>query len=86
MSHVKSAGIIGILVAIGMARLYLPAPYSSVLIFPLFPGMVAGLFFSGHGGNMPVAILSCWIVDTGLYWLVWMLVSRIFRKLVTRPS
>jgi hypothetical protein len=75
MAHAKSAFIIiGILVAAAMAVLLLTAPFSlagSVLIFPLLPGMVAGLQFSGHGGNMPIAIFSCWIVDTSLYCGLW---------------
>src|SRR6266851_6105278 len=32
-------------------------------------------FFSGHGGNMPVAIFSCWIVDSVIYWVLWLMVS-----------
>jgi hypothetical protein len=89
MSHIKSTVIIGILVAAGIAAFQLSAPFSgvrSVLIFPLLPGMVAGLFFSGHGGNTPVAFFSGWIVDTGLYWGLWTMLSSVIRPLSRRKT
>src|SRR5882672_3138499 len=89
MGHIKSAAIIGILVAAGIAAVQLSAPFSlvrSVLIYPLFPGMVGGLFFSGHGGNIPVAIFSSWIVDTGLYWGLWTMLCPLMRPLGRRKK
>lgn len=85
MSHLKPAVIIGVLVATGIAAVE-SAPLSMVswaLIFPLFPGIVAGVFFSGHR-NLPVAIVSCWIVDTGLYWVLWTMLWRLVRRKQTR--
>ena len=79
MSHIKSGVIIGILVAVGMTVLQLSGPYSlarSVLIFPLFPGLIAGLH-----EYTPVAFIFCLIVDTGRYWGIWMISSWGIRKL-----
>jgi hypothetical protein len=90
MSHLKSAVVIGIVVAAGMMTYFWVAPaYSllqSIFLYPLSPGLFAGLFFSVNGGNAPVAVLSCWIVDTGLYWFIWTIFSSVYRKMSTRPS
>jgi hypothetical protein len=59
----------------------------SIFFWPLFPGIAAGWILSGGPeGNEIVAYVIGWVVDTGLYWLVWMLLSWMLRKLVTRPS
>ena len=82
MKAFKSAVVIGLIVAAAIAafdRSQQDSLVRLVLVLPLSPGFVAGLFFSGHGGNEPVAIISCWIVNTGLYWAVWNVLS-FFRR------
>jgi hypothetical protein len=89
MSHLKSAVVVGIVVAAGMMTYWVAPAYSlvqSIFLYPLFPGLLAGLFFSGQGGNAPVAAISCWIVDTSLYWIIWTIFFSVFRKMSTRPS
>jgi hypothetical protein len=80
MNTVKSVAVIGLIVALAMAG-FDRSPQDSIiriiLILPLFPGLAAGLLFSGHGGNTAVGYFSCWIVDTVLYLSLWVLVSRV---------
>src|SRR4029077_18407864 len=81
--HFKSAALIGLFVAVAMAIFQLARRNSllqSIVIYPLSPGLVAGLFFSGHGGNVPVGVLSCWIVDTAIYWALWRMVTFATQK------
>jgi hypothetical protein len=80
MNTVKLVAVIGLIVALAMAgfnRSPQDSMIRSLLILPLFPGLAAGLLFSGHGGNPAVAYFSCWIVDTGLYLSLWVLVSGV---------
>jgi len=86
MKYFKSAVVIGLIVAFAIAafdRSQQDSLVRLVLIVPLFPGLIAGLFFSGHGGNVPVGIVSCWIVNTGLYWGIWTVFS-FFRRVNPR--
>ena len=80
MNSFKSAAVIGLFVALMMAGFDWSPQGSmmrSILVFPLLPGAVAGLLFSGHGGNMAVGYFSCWVVETGFYWALWVLVSLV---------
>ena len=84
MRYFKSAVSISIVVAGAMGVFEWAGRGSllqSIVLYPLFPGLVAGLFFSGHGGNAPVAIFSCWIVDSAIYWLLWLIVSPMMRRI-----
>src|ERR1700733_9792315 len=91
MKAFKPAALIGQIAAAAIAafdRSQQDSLVRLVLVLPLSPGFVAGLFFSGHGGNEPVAIISCWIVNTGLYWAVWNVLSflRHNKSEIGRPS
>jgi hypothetical protein len=84
MRNFKSAVSISLVVAIAIGVFEWAGRgslFQSIVFYPLFPGLVAGLFFSGHGGNAPVAICSCWIVDSAIYWLLWLIVSSMMRKI-----
>ena len=74
-----SAVVLGLVVASAMAGFDHSQQDSLlrlILVLPLCPGFVAGLFLSGHGGNTKVEDVSCWVVDTGLYWGIWILLSQ----------
>lgn len=89
MRHFKSAVSISIIVAIAMGVFEWASRDSllqSIVLYPLSPGLVAGLFFSGHGGNAPVAIVTCWIVDSAIYWALWLMVSFAMRKIGWWPG
>ena len=36
-----------------------------------------GLFFARGFGNEALGYSVCWIVDTGIYWYVWMMITGI---------
>jgi hypothetical protein len=76
----KSAAVIGLIVVLmmtGFDRSPQGSMSQSIFLCPLLPGAAAGLLFSGHGGNMAVAYFSCWLVNTSIYWGLWVLVSRV---------
>jgi len=91
IKYVKSVAIvstIGIAVFLGMQSIDRAAPASESRFFwLLFPGLMAGWVLSGgHEGTKTVAYVICWIADTGMYWLISMLLSWMIRKLGTRPT
>jgi hypothetical protein len=80
MNSFKSAAVIGLsilLAIVAFDRSQQDSMVRLMLTIPLFPGLTGGLLFSGHGGNVTAGYFSCWIIDTGLYWGLWILVSRI---------
>jgi hypothetical protein len=84
MRHFKSAVLISLAVAAAMLVYNWVSQDSvlqSIVLYPLFPGLIAGLFFSGHGGNTPVAIVSCWVVDSAIYWVLWQIVCFAMQKI-----
>jgi hypothetical protein len=55
-----------------------------VFLVPLLPGAITGLLLSGHGGNTSIAFIVSLTVNTGIYWLTWLLILRViphFRKI-----
>jgi hypothetical protein len=60
--------------------------WRGIVVYPLMPGFVAGLFFSGHGGNAPIAALFFFTVNIGFYWFLWLVVSGAIREGKSRPS
>jgi hypothetical protein len=84
MRRFKSPVLIALVVAAAMAvfdRAGQDSILRSILVYPLSPGFAAGLFFSGHGGNMVVGNLTRWIVNSAIYWLLWLIVSSMMRKI-----
>jgi hypothetical protein len=84
MRHFKSAFWIALVVAAAMAVFTWAGQDSilrSILVYPLSPGFTAGLFFSDYGGNMLVGNLTCWIVNSAIYWVLWLIVSFATRKI-----
>jgi len=84
MRHFKSAFWIALVVAAAMAVFAWAGQDSilrSILVYPLSPGFTAGLFFSDYGGNMLVGNLTCWIVNSAIYWVLWLIVSFATRKI-----
>ena len=94
INQIKSALIIGLIVAAGMFAFYWAPSDSlvqSILLIPLFPGLVAGLIFGTSGRihltlNVPVEVLSGLIVNTGLYWGLWTILSLVIRPLRRRKK
>ncbi len=86
MSFLKSVIIIGILVGSGMAVFDHSSANSLVrllLLYPLFPGYLAGFVLGQRGEYKLVGYLSCWIVDTGLYLFLSNMLLLLFKR---RPA
>ena len=50
-----------------------------LLVGPIFPGAVAGLYFSGHGGNHAVALKAALITNAVVWCAVWIILRRFHR-------
>jgi hypothetical protein len=49
------------------------------LAYPTFPGSVAGLFFSGHGGNHAIAIATTLVINAVVWCAVWIMLRSFHR-------
>jgi hypothetical protein len=81
---VRSLIMVTLLVIAATAAFYVTYGNSAlrwVFLFPLLPGAVTGLFLSGHVGNTPIAFIVSLIVNTGIYWLMWLVILRVVRRL-----
>jgi hypothetical protein len=74
----ESAIVVGVVVMATVAFDW-TSPNSLVRIWflPLLPGFVAGLLFSGHGGDTVVGYTTAILVNSALYVSVWLFVRAI---------
>jgi hypothetical protein len=91
MKALESVAAIGLLVAVGVAVFELCSPDAiarSILVYPLLPGYAAGFFVTQLGGSSRFALFSVWLVNSGLYWLLWNMLRWFFGKVraSARPS
>jgi len=54
-----------------------------LLVFPLFPGFVAGLVLSGHGGDRVVAYGTAIAVNSALYTSLWFFGRALFKTIAS---
>jgi hypothetical protein len=86
MNRLKSFAafiVIGILIAVAIIAFEKATPDSptrALLDYPLSPGAVAGFLLGGGGEYKVLGYFSAWIVNTGLYWLLWIVLSFSIRK------
>jgi hypothetical protein len=43
-----------------------------VFAYPVLPGAVAGLLFSGHGGNPTIALTSAIVINSVIWCVAWL--------------
>ena len=50
-----------------------------LLVYPISPGALAGLFFSDHGGNHTIGLTAALVTNVVVWCAGWIILRRLYR-------